>query len=90
LFFSLSEESKFAAILYKQRIVQHDDSAAGRNYYAVGKSTCRNETKRNKIMGDRSPKSNQKKSSQKQAKASSASQKRAQASAAKQAAGKKK
>jgi len=41
-------------------------------------------------MGDRSPKSNQKKSSQKQFKASSASTQKAQAVAAKQAGGKKK
>jgi len=40
-------------------------------------------------MGDRSPKSNQKKNSQKQALASSASQKKAEAVAVKQAAGKK-
>ena len=39
--------------------------------------------KRYKIMGDKSPKSNQKKNSQKQAVASSASQKKAQAVAAK-------
>jgi hypothetical protein len=45
---------------------------------------------KNKIMGDRSPKSNQKMSSQKQAKANSASDKKAQAIAAKQVAGKKK
>jgi hypothetical protein len=41
-------------------------------------------------MGDKSPKSNQKKSSQKHAKASSASQKKQHAIAAKQAVGKKK
>jgi hypothetical protein len=46
--------------------------------------------KRNEIiMGDRSPKSNQKKNSQKQALASSASHKKAEAVAAKQASGKK-
>jgi hypothetical protein len=45
--------------------------------------------KKDKIMGDRSPKSNQKKTSQKQAKASSADQKKKQAVAAKSAAGKK-
>jgi hypothetical protein len=39
-------------------------------------------------MGDRSPKSNQKKSSQKQAKANSAEERKKQAIAAKQAAGK--
>jgi hypothetical protein len=41
-------------------------------------------------MGDRSPKSNQKKSSQKQAKANSAGQLKKQAIADKQASGKKK
>ena len=41
-------------------------------------------------MGDRSPKSNQKKSSQKQSKVNSATQQKNQAVAAKQAAGKKK
>ena len=41
-------------------------------------------------MGDRSPKSNQKKTSQKQAKATSAEQKKKQAVADKQAAGQKK
>lgn len=54
--------------------------------------TCRRQIKRQtkgKIMGDRSPKSNQKKSSQKQAKASSAEQKKKQVVADKQAAGKK-
>jgi hypothetical protein len=45
---------------------------------------------RKKIMGDKSPKSNQKKSSQKDAKASSANQKKNAAVAAKSAAGKKK
>jgi hypothetical protein len=39
--------------------------------------------RKNKIMGDRSPKSNQKKSSQKQSKASSASLKKSAAVAAK-------
>ena len=43
-----------------------------------------------KVMGDKSPKSNQKKSSQKQAVASSAAQKNKAAVASKQAAGKKK
>jgi hypothetical protein len=41
-------------------------------------------------MGDKSPKSNQKKSSQKQAKASGVDQKKRQAIADKQSAGKKK
>jgi hypothetical protein len=79
----------FAAALYNRQNPQHHCSASGRNFHAVGKSKRRNKRK-NKIMGDRSPKSNQKMSSQKNAKASSASHKHAQAVAAKQAAGKKK
>ncbi|MDZ4742768.1 MAG: hypothetical protein SGI98_05030 [Verrucomicrobiota bacterium] len=43
-----------------------------------------------KYMGDKSPKSNQKKSTQKQAKSSTSNQKKAQAVATKQAAGKSK
>ncbi len=43
--------------------------------------------KKDKIMGDRSPKSNQKKSSQKNAATNSANQKKSQAIAAKQASG---
>ena len=57
------------------------------------KLSCRRRVNRRikiKVMGDKSPKSNQKKSSQKQAKASSASQMKSAAVAAKQAAGKKK
>jgi hypothetical protein len=46
-------------------------------------------TERNKIMGDKSPKSTSKKSSQKSAKASKASHKKSAAVAAKSAAGKK-
>lgn len=56
------------------------------------KLTCRrgvNVQNTIKIMGDKSPKSNQKKSTQKLAKAHSADQKKKQAVAAKQAAGKK-
>jgi hypothetical protein len=44
---------------------------------------------KNKIMGDKSPKSNQKKSTQKQSKASSADQQKKQALAAKSAVKKK-
>jgi hypothetical protein len=46
--------------------------------------------RQNKIMGDKSPKSNQKKSTQKQSKVSSADQKKKQAVAAKSAASSKK
>jgi hypothetical protein len=48
------------------------------------------EKQRYKIMGDRSPKANQKKSSQKHSKASSASHQKALAVSAKQASNKKK
>ena len=60
--------------------------------FPAEKLTCRrgvNAQNTIKIMGDRSPKSNQKKSTQKQAKANSADQKKKQAIAAKQVAGKK-
>ena len=49
-----------------------------------------NTRKKVNVMGDRSPKSNQKKSGQKQTKAKSADQKKKQAVAAKQAGTKKK
>jgi hypothetical protein len=57
------------------------------------KLICRgrvNQSNTVKIMGDRSPKSTQKKSSQKQAKATSAAQQQKAAVLSKQAAGKKK
>jgi hypothetical protein len=49
-----------------------------------------NQQSKIKVMGDKSPKANQKKSSQKQSKASSASAQKSAAIASKQAAGKKK
>ncbi len=57
------------------------------------KLSCRrrvNHRTKIKVMGDKSPKATQKKSGQKQAKATSASQKKNAAVAAKQVAGKKK
>ena len=57
------------------------------------KLTCRrrvNQQNGIKVMGDKSPKSNQKKSSQKQAKAVSAGEKKKAAVMSKQAGGKKK
>ena len=60
--------------------------------FPAAKLTCRsgvNVQNTIKIMGDKSPKSKQKKSTQKQAKDYSADQKKKQAVAAKQAAGKK-
>jgi len=58
----------------------------------AGKLKCRrgvNAQLTNKIMGDRSPKSNQKKTSQKQSKASSAQQMKQKAITDKQSSGKK-
>jgi len=60
---------------------------------SAGKLTCRrgvNAQNTSKIMGDKSPKSNQKKSTQKQTKTQSVEQRKKQAIAAKQSAGKKK
>ncbi len=60
--------------------------------FPAEKLTCRrgvNAQDTIKIMGDKSPKSNRKKSTQKQAKASQAEQAKKQAIAAKQVAGKK-
>ena len=57
------------------------------------KLTCRQRVNRRttiKVMGDKSPKANQKKSGQKQSKNDSAAQKKNAAVASKQAAGKKK
>jgi len=56
-----------------------------RNFYAAGQSISRQKN----VMGDKSPKSIQKKSSQQQAKASSAAEKKKAAVLSKQAAGKK-
>jgi len=73
-------------LLYNDHKRDYDFPASGETTYATGKSTAK---KRN-IMGDRSPKSNQKKSTQEQSKASSADQKKKQAVFAKQSANKKK
>jgi hypothetical protein len=59
-----------------------------RNFYSAGRSTAVKESE--SIMGDRSPKANQKKSTQKQSKSNAVSAKAKAAVAAKQAAGKKK
>ena len=68
-------------------------SPAGRLSLPAEKLPCRrrvNPQKKTKHMGDKSPKANQKKSTQKQVQASTADQKKKQALAAKQAAPKKK
>ena len=65
---------------------------AGRITLPAEKLSCRrqvNPRKKTKHMGDKSPKANQKKSTQKQAAASIAEQKKQQAIAAKAVAGKK-
>jgi hypothetical protein len=65
---------------------------AGIMGFPAGKRTCRrgvNAQQTIKIMGDKSPRSNQKRSTQKQAKANSAEQRKQQVIAAKQSAGKK-
>jgi hypothetical protein len=73
----------FASIIYNDRPGKHDSLPFGEtNMPQVSQPA-----EEIKIMGDRSPKSNQKKSTQKQSKANSADQKKKQAVAAKQAAG---
>ena len=60
--------------------------------FSAEKLTCRKEVNASNIiniMGDRSPKSNQKKTNQKQSKASTAAQSKQKAIAAKQSANKK-
>ena len=73
--------------LYNSRQGHYHHSACGETSYATGEST---RNKKDNIMGDRSPKANQKKSTQKQSKADSADQKRKQAVFEKQSANKKK
>lgn len=63
-----------------------DELPCGETNHAAGRSTCRTSFK---IMGDKSPKSNQKKSTQKQSKASASDQKKKLAVTAKQSASKK-
>jgi hypothetical protein len=58
-----------------------------RKFHAAGQSTAEPKIK---VMGDKSPKANQKKSGQKDVKTSSANAKKSSAAAAKSAAGKKK
>jgi hypothetical protein len=74
----------FVSIIYNHRLGTHDVSAFGEtNMPQVSQPA-----EEIKIMGDRSPKSNQKKSTQKQSKANSAEQKKKEAVAAKSAAAK--
>jgi hypothetical protein len=73
-----------ASIIYNHRPGTHAASAFGE----TAMPQVSQPAKETKIMGDRSPKSNKKKSTQKQAQANSAEQKKKQAVAAKSAAGK--
>jgi len=72
-------------MIYNGRPGKHDGSPSGETKLPQVSQP----QEKIKIMGDRSPKANQKKSSQKQAKVTSADQKQKQAVAAKQAAVKK-
>ena len=76
----------FVSVIYNYRPGEHDSWASGENKMPQASQSA----EENKIMGDKSPKSNQKKSTQKQSKVSSADQKKKSAAAAKSAAGKKK
>jgi hypothetical protein len=75
------------------RLLCTGDAPAGRAGFPAEKLTCHREVNSQNainVMGDKSPKSSRKKSTQKQAKASGAEQVKKQAIANKQAAGKKK
>jgi hypothetical protein len=73
-------------VIYNRRFIEHADPACGETDMPrpVNYQNTLN------VMGDKSPKANQKKSSQKQAKASGVAANKKAAVAAKQAAGKKK
>ena len=77
--------NELTTVIYNRRFPEHDDVAFGETYMPSASQSA----EPNKIMGDRSPKSNQKKSSQKQSQASSAAEKNKAAVLTKQAAGKK-
>ena len=79
--------NEFVSVIYFQWSWPHDAVPFGETNHAAGESIPQ---KKNKIMGDKSPKSNQKKSTQKQSKVSSADLKKKQAVAAKSAASSKK
>jgi hypothetical protein len=74
----------FGSIIYNHRLGTHDVTAFGE----TAMPQVSQPAEEIKIMGDRSPKSNQKKSTQKQSKADSVEQKKKQAVAAKSAAAK--
>ena len=76
----------FTSIIYNDRPGKHDMRPCGETVMPQVSQPA----ERIKVMGDKSPKSNQKKSSQKQVKVNSDDQKKQQAVAAKQVATKKK
>jgi len=76
-----------ATIIYNYCFTKHDYVACGETFHSAGELTADKE--RENIMGDKSPKANQKKSGQKQTKASSANAKKIAAVAAKSAVKKK-
>jgi hypothetical protein len=77
---------EFGFLIYNARLGKHGGLAFGEtNIPKVSQPA-----EQNQIMGDKSPKANQKKSSQKQSQADSAEQQKKKALFAKQAAGKKK
>ena len=76
-----------ASIIDNDRPGKHDRFPCGETEMPQNEST---QQRKIKVMGDRSPKSNQKKSNQKQSKANSADQRKKDAVAAKSAVGKKK
>jgi hypothetical protein len=76
----------FAFIIYNDHPDKHDMRSCGETVMPQASQPA----EKIKVMGDKSPKSNQKKSSQKQVKVNSDDQKKQQAVAAKQAATKKK
>jgi hypothetical protein len=79
--------AELATVIYNHRFTRHDDPASGETFIP---SVSQLGQRKRSTMGDRSPKSNQKKSAQKQGKNNAASAKAKAAVAAKQAAGKKK
>ena len=82
-----SPANELTPVIYNRRLTKHSESTFGETFIPRAKSTA---VKKANIMGDRSPKANQKKSGQKQSKANSADARKKAAVASKQAAGKKK
>jgi hypothetical protein len=75
------------ASIYKSRVIQHVERAFGETF--IPRASQPRKRKLN-IMGDKSPKANQKKSGQKNSQAKNVAAKKKAAVASKQAAGKKK